>query len=64
MSKQKIDKLARIAEEQRAANGLPTFSFSKLYAAMSPSQKKQFWDYVNHNGKDGNKMCMNLTMKE
>ena len=58
MKKQPFDKLARIAEEQRIADGLPVFNFRKLYAAMPEDQKKRFWEYVNQNRKDGDKMCM------
>jgi len=43
----KLDRLAQIAEQQREANGLPVFDFGKVYAAMSPEQKKMFWSFAN-----------------
>ena len=58
MKNKTIDKLARIAEEQRNAAGLPTFK--TIYAVMPQDQKNRFWDYINGQRKDGKKMCMKM----
>ena len=53
-----FDKLNREAKKQRQREGYPTVDLKKVIAAMTPEQKKQFWNMVN--GKRTERMTVEL----
>lgn len=52
MDEKTYKRLEREAKKQRAREGYPVMDLKKLVAAMSPEQKKQFWDMVNGKNKE------------
>ena len=52
MDEKMLKKLNREAKRQRAREGYPAMDLKKVYAAMTPEQKKQFWDMVNSKSKE------------
>lgn len=52
MDQKTFNKLNREAKKQRAREGYPVMDLKKVIAAMSPEQKKQFWDMVNGKNKE------------
>lgn len=52
MDEKALKKLNREAKKQRAREGYPAVDLKKVIAAMSPEQKKQFWDMVNGKNKE------------
>lgn len=52
MDRKTYDKLNRKAKRQRDREGYPVMDLKKVVAAMTPEQKKQFWDMVNGKSKE------------